>query len=84
MSRAFVVKSQAPPPLPLLVGVLNTTSPSFGIGWYATFIRVKGTYSSQIVFYYTVHTALLQTFSVFFYFAILQELCSVLFVFKIK
>ena len=31
----------APPPLPLLVGVLNTTSPSFGSGWHATFIRVK-------------------------------------------
>ena len=40
-SSVFVVKSLAPPPLPLLVGVLNTTSPSFGSGWHATLIRVK-------------------------------------------
>ena len=33
------MKSLAPPPLPLLVGVLNATSPSFGSGWYATFNR---------------------------------------------
>ena len=42
-SSVFVVKSLAPTPLPLLVGVLNTTNTSFGSGWHATFIRVKGT-----------------------------------------
>ena len=46
-SSIFVVKSLAPPPLPLLVGVLNTTSPSFGSGWHATFIRDNGSHRNQ-------------------------------------
>ena len=40
-SSIFAVESLAPPPLPLLVGVKNTTSPSFGSGWHTNLIRVN-------------------------------------------
>ena len=40
--KRFCREKSSPTPLPLLVGVLNTTSPSFSSGWHATLIRVKG------------------------------------------
>ena len=50
--KRFCREKSSPTPLPLLVGDLNTTSPSFSSGWPATLIRVKAHFGVEITIYY--------------------------------